>query len=261
MNKIKSLLFVPAKEKFFNKVSQLNADLIIFDLEESILENDKKAALNLLLQKIKAIPKKNTLWFVRLNKNNIEQEATALATPLIDGFMLPKFNSEVDLAPIENIIKNKQIIALIETPMGVINIDKIVTCSKITAIAFGAEDYTAITNIKNSHENLIYPKSRLVTYCKAYNKPVFDTPCLNTNKDISRTEINQSLDMGFNGKLAINPSQAVLINEIFQEYDYDYIKYVVEEFERNNSAVLSLGGKVYEKMHYQRFKEILNNLK
>lgn len=260
MNKIKSLLFVPAREKFFNKISQLNADLIIFDLEESILEKDKDSALQLLLQKIESIPKK-TLWYVRLNKNNIKKEAGLLTTKLIDGFMLPKFNSEEDLSPIESYIEHKQIIALIETPIGVINIDKIVKLPKISAIAFGAEDYTALANIKNVHENLIYPKSRLVTYCKAYNKPVFDTPCLNTNRDISRTEINQSLDMGFDGKLAINPTQADLINEIFQEHDYDYIKYVVEEFERNNSAVLSLGGKVYEKMHYQRFKEILNNLK
>ena len=112
MNKIKSLLFVPAREKFFNKISQLNADLIIFDLEESILEKDKDSALQLLLQKIESIPKK-TLWYVRLNKNNIKKEAGLLTTKLIDGFMLPKFNSEEDLIPIESYIEHKQIIALI----------------------------------------------------------------------------------------------------------------------------------------------------
>lgn len=258
MNKIKSLLFIPALQKFLNKISYLEADAIIFDLEESILPNEKLDALNLLISTISEQTKKeNTKWFVRLNKDNYKQEIKDLNFDNIDGFMLPKFENDYEL---QSNSTNKIIIALIETPLGIVNIENIVKNPLIKGLAFGAEDYTATMNMENNSTNLIYPKSKLLTYAKAYNKVIFDTPCLNiTENKVIQAEVQQSHDMGFDGKLAIHPQQVSIINEIFNKYNYDYIKYVIDKYENNNSAVLNLDGKIYEQLHIKRLKKILKN--
>ena len=62
MDKIKSLLFVPAVEKFLNKINILEADALIFDIEESILPEDKEKA---------AVLEKALLQLDGVNKANI----------------------------------------------------------------------------------------------------------------------------------------------------------------------------------------------
>lgn len=261
MDKIKSLLFVPAVEKFLNKINILQADALIFDIEESILPEDKEKALNLLITTLAKTPlKKDRKFFVRVNKDRALTEIKRLEKTNLDGYMLPKFEDINFLENILNHIEDRKIIGLIETPMGVLNLEKIAAHPRISALAFGAEDYSVSINMENTPENLLYAKSKLITCAKAFRKPVFDTPCLNVKDALAVTnDITRSMEMGFSGKLAIHPQHSIMINEIFNNYDYDYIQYIIEEYEKNNSAILVIDGKVYEKMHYLRFKKILNN--
>ena len=85
---MKSFLFVPAKEKFLKNINKTNADAIILDLEDSILEDDKKCALNLLIEAIPNIKINNK--FVRINIENAENELRKLYDSDISGFMIPK---------------------------------------------------------------------------------------------------------------------------------------------------------------------------
>lgn len=253
---LRSLLFVPAKEKMMSKIPALTADGFIIDLEDSINEEEKSDALNLLCSYLREHPEWTDIY-VRFNKTRFEEEANALNGFNV-GFMLPKFESPEEYASIDGIWSQHKIIALVETPRGVINIQQIAQCSWVDAIAFGAEDYTASVNMLNDDAMLLPVKSTLVVYTKAYNKKVFDTPSFKLNDEVGfENEVRNAMNLGFDGKLAISPKHIQYINETFNSSDLDYIKSVVARYEDDGNAVVVIDGKVYEKMHINRLKKII----
>lgn len=253
---IKSLLFVPAKEKMMNKISSLSSDGYIIDLEDSINEGEKAEALELLC----SLLSEHSEWsdiFIRLNKTHFEEEAIALNGFNV-GFMLPKFESPEEYARIDRVWSKHKLIALVETPMGVINIQQIAQCSWVDAIAFGAEDYTASVNMLNDDIMLLPIKSTLIAHAKAYNKKVYDTPSFKLNNEAEfEQEVKNAMNLGFDGKLAISPKHIQFINETFNSNDLNYIKSVIERYQADGNAVVVIDGKVYEKMHINRLKKII----
>lgn len=253
---MKSLLFVPSKPKMLAKISVSDADAYIIDLEDSISEDGKEQALADAIQFLgNSIDKK---IYVRLNRDRIKFETESLKNTAINGYMIPKFEKPKDYIDITDSFGGKEIIALVETPLGIVNLRDIASCSFITSIAFGAEDFTSCIGMKNSAEYLNFARSAIVTYGKAFGKCVYDTPSFVIDKEEElEKEIRIAVDMGFDGKLAIHPKQIDRINKLFRYFDVDYIKGVVEQYEKSGEAVLKIDEHVYEKMHIAHFKKIL----
>ena len=254
---IRSLLFVPAKENKLNKIPSLSSDGYIIDLEDSIIDSEKEEALKVLCSFLTAHQNIPNL-FVRLNKDRFKKEAIVLDQFRV-GFMLPKFEIVEDYSELKHIWNLHCTIALVETPMGIINIRDIVQCPWITSLAFGAEDYTASMNMQNQNDLLLPIKSSLVTYAKAYNKIIYDTPSFNiNNQDAFEKDVSESVSLGFNGKLLIHPKQIEFVNKTFGEIDLDYLAYIISEYEKKNNAVSIIDGKIYEKMHIDRYRRIIS---
>lgn len=252
---MKNILFVPATEKMLSKVGVLNCDAYIIDLEDSIPDCEKQNALSLLIEWLKDKRLENI--FVRLNSNNFRNEAKSLDSFNV-GFMLPKFQDTAFYNDCLEIWQHHKVLALIETPLGVINAFEIASCKWIDMIAFGAEDYTAQLNMNNSNELLTYPKLAIVNAAKSQGKRVFDTPSFNyADLNALSRDVQNSADLGFDGKLAINPKQIEIINSIFSSYDFAFMKEVIDEYEKSGLAVFQYKGKIYEKMHIARMKRIL----
>ena len=254
------LLFVPATEKMLLKSKGLSPDSFIFDLEDSIPQQQKEEALQLLKAFIEEnLSAKRNKWFVRLNSGNIEKEAEALDCPAIDGFMIPKFESSSQTAFLDRMKTKKKIIALIETCKGVEEIQAISCANTIEAIAFGAEDYCAQRNMEAKKEYLIPIKSMLLNSCIANNKLAFDTPSFQIrNEEAFREDVAESVSLGFHGKLAIHPNQIAVIQKEFGFHDVEYMKTVIRLFEQQGGGVMEYDGKVYENPHINRLKKILH---
>ena len=259
MKKMRSLQFVPAKEKFLKRSLNITSDAIIIDLEDSVPASEKDLALGLVKEFLDDKKELDIPCFIRLNSDRIETEIKDLYHYNC-GYMIPKFEGNQSFENCEKYFEGKEVIALVETPLGVINIEKTAKNALVNYIAFGAEDYTTNVSMKNSAETLYYQKSILVTYAKAYNKKVFDTPSFNY-KDLEglRDEVRSAVDLGFDGKLSIHPVQNQVINEEFDFYDLDFMKEVIEEFEKNNGDVLVYKNKVYEIPHINHYKRILKD--
>lgn len=257
MKKYRTLLFVPAKEKMLSKIESFNSKAYILDLEDSIEEESKSEALNILDEFLKMHPHMEDA-FVRVNRKYMGKELKRLNKYNV-GFMIPKFEGFQEISYEEKrILKEHEMIALIETPLGVSNIEGILRESIVDGIAFGGEDYTALTNMENTEKNLFYIKSRLVMYAKAYKKEVFDTPSLLLEIDnIFKKAVRNSMEMGFDGKMAINPKQIDFINDTYRKYDFEEMKKIIGQFEKSGDAVIKIAGKIYEKMHIDRMKRIL----
>lgn len=252
----RSLIFVPAKEKMLSKISSMNADIFIIDLEDSIATNEKDIALSTVTAYLDGVENSKNI-IIRLNKERYVEELTALHKYNVD-FMLPKFECIEDYSEISNFSSNHSFYALVETPKGIVSISKIAQLEEISSIAFGAEDYTASVGMQNSIEYLIYQKSRLVTYAKAYGKKVYDTPSFKLdNEELFRAEVDNAYNLGFDGKMLITPRHLDYINRVFSDCDIESIKKIVDIYENQDQAVLVIDGKVYEKMHIAHLKKIL----
>lgn len=254
----RSLMFIPAKSKTLSKLGQFDADAYVIDLEDSIEEQNKTVALLDAFACLKELDSHNYKVYVRLNKERYQEEAEKLSLFTDVGFMLPKFESIDEYAELENVWKTHSVIALIETPLGIVNINGISSCDWVDSLAFGAEDYTASINMENQSRLLAYPKSVLITYGKAYGKTVFDTPSFQLNDmDLLKDEIDSAVSMGFDGKLAIHPKQIPLINQAFLSIDIEWMQRVVDAYEQQGDAVFVYEGRPYEKMHIARFRRII----
>lgn len=256
-NMLKSFLFVPAKEKTLMKIPTLSADGIIIDLEDSIEEIDKENALNRICLFLKENSRLKNI-FVRLNSMNYNNEVEKLREFKEIGFVLPKFECSDSYSSCESIWKEHTVMALIETPLGILNSRDIAACSWVDYLAFGAEDYSASTNMNNDNKFLYYQKSHIVTCAKAFKKKVIDTPCFSiTDESIFRDDVNNAVAMGFDGKMLIHPKHIEYINEAFSVADLTYIKDIVSQYDKQNQAVAVIDGKIYEKMHIVRMKKII----
>lgn len=252
---IRSLLFVPAEERRLAKIGKTNADAYIIDLEDSIAPEDKKEALNRTVAFLNTCDTDNL--FVRVNRATYETELNALDQFQV-GFMLPKIERESDYGAAEGILKNHKIIALIETAAGVMNSNSIASIPWVTALAFGAEDFTVATNISNETESLFVPKSMIALAAKANQKRVYDTPCFHIkDMDVLGSELQQAMKLGYDGKLAIHPRQIDSINETFKLLNPEFMRRVIKIYESSGNAVCEIDGKAYEKLHIDRFKRML----
>ena len=252
---MRSLLFVPAVEKMMNKIVGFSADGYVIDLEDSIPLANKQDALKSLIVFLKTRPEN---IFVRLDSALIDDEIKALKNYDFVGYMLPKFDNPSVYEKYAGEFSRRQMIALVETPQGMVNVGNIAACEWIDALAFGAEDYTSCIGMVNNAEMISNARSRIVMFGKANRKFVYDTPSFILNdSEALATEIQLAKDMGFDGKLAINPKHVPVINEIFKSCDVEYIRTIIERYDTVGEAVQVIDGKVYEKMHIDHMKRIL----
>lgn len=252
---LRSLMFVPARMRMLEKIPRFDADAYILDLEDSVPDADKETALREICEFLQRGVVRSPVY-VRVDRRHASAQLQALRHHHITGFMIPKVESESDI--LEEIDSGKSVIALVETPQGIVNLERIAACGKVHAIAFGAEDYTACMGMKNSREMLTYPRGKILACAKAYSKPAYDTPCLFLNDDdAAESEIRYSSDSGFDGKLSIHPTHTTMINRIFKDADVDSIRFIIEAYESVGGGAVKINGRVYEKMHINHLKRIL----
>ena len=258
-NNLRSLLFVPATERRLKKIGSCQTDAYIIDLEDSISQEDKESALLLVKQYLKVSDNVASNMYVRINKDRRQNELSILNEFPV-GVVLPKFDLYDDYADVQALLNDRFVIAMIESPKALFNAERIAALPWVNALAFGAEDFTSISNMYNSYENLIYPKSVVSLAAKANGKKSFDSPCFHIHDELLlQEELNQALRLGFDGKLAIHPKQLGVINQSYEMGNIDCFQRIIDIFEKSGNAVCEIDGQVYEKMHVDRMKRIISS--
>lgn len=251
-SKPRSFLFVPAIEKLLNKIETCNADAVIIDLEDSIPASDKVDALERTLNFLVGYSYNRDIY-VRVNRDRYDTEIPALDVFSIKGYMLPKSENLCDIDAVSELTK-KEIIALIESAMGLANVSETAKHKRVTMLAFGAEDYTSECGIENEDAFLVYPKSKIVLYAKANGKYVIDTMSLNIRDEESyKILAEKTKKFGFDAKLAIHPMQVEVINKVYND-DIAYYEDIVNRYDSSGKGVLEIDGTVYEKPHIDAMK-------
>ena len=128
---MRSYLIFPAdNQKYISKAIDSDADVLIFDLEDSVKYPNKHLARSNLKRNIVNIKKK---IYIRVNSLNLDiftKDIINSNLPNIFGFVIPKCECDLYLSQQINIIKKYfkrkfKLILLIESPKGVLNLYKI----------------------------------------------------------------------------------------------------------------------------------------
>jgi len=223
------MLFTPATaEARYSRCHQAGADICLVDLEDSVPAAQKEAGRRQAAGFFAAAESLGTLARCAIRVNAVT-EATGLADllavrdyPAKPGIVVvPKVESARDLEIVEAILgldcPGLQLIALIETPRALEQLDLIVTCTpRLQALIFGAADYAAVLGIGLDWEPLAYARSRVVNGARAANLCAIDAPYFGlTEPAMLRQESRRARRFGFSGKVALHPNQVPVLNEAF----------------------------------------------
>lgn len=261
MKNIRSLLFVPAVEKKMQNIGHFEEepDAYIIDIEDSIKLEAKEDALHSVIRYLN-----NSIYlekiYVRINKEFWERDIDYLIKNNINRVVFPKAEDDGEIKKVIAKYSDIEIIALIETPKGILHVENICQLDNVVALAFGGEDYFALLGVPYSYEASLYPKSKIVICSNAYGKSCFDTiyPSVrNVQGLIDATNLSKKL--GFSGKLAIHPNQIKIIDDIFTQEDMDKYRKILEKYESDKSGVIEFEGRIYEKPHIEMLKRILDD--
>ena len=105
----RSLIFVPGNNsRFLEKAKSLDADIVCFDLEDSVPNSEKKNARTLIKDALKIRSQYTSEVYVRTNSPTsakILDDLKEIVQKGIDGIVIPKVNNAKELQKIEKALK------------------------------------------------------------------------------------------------------------------------------------------------------------
>ena len=266
----RSVLYIPAsKERALDKARSLDVDAIIFDLEDAVTPDAKVEARDTLKAALKEGGYGARAKIIRLNGLDSawgREDAEAMKDAEADAFLLPKVSSAADVEALAAIIgKDKDIWAMIETPMGVMKAEEIAAHPQMKGFVAGTNDLAKELNCRFRADRLpmITSLSMMLLAAKAHGIVAIDG-VYNKFKDDEglAAECAQGRDMGFEGKTLIHPAQVAVCNEAFspsaEEIDLAERQIAAfEETEASGQGVAVVDGKIVENLHVETARKIL----
>lgn len=283
MKILRTMLFMPGNNPgMLVSADNLEADAIIYDLEDAVSTSQKDAARDLVANALRTLSYKNSLVTVRINPTDSpywKDDIRAIIPAGPDGLVIPKSNKDTakevfdfidEFTKENNIENNLKYYMLVESARGILELEDIVKESdRIEGLLLGAEDYSVDMQVKRTEgsEEIAFARYRIVTVAKAYGLNAIDTPYTDIdNMEGLRKDTQFVKTIGFNGRLIVGPRQVFAVNEMFSptQAEIEDAKVIVsqaEEAERKGLGVFSFRGKMVDKPIITRSKNLLKSAK
>jgi citrate lyase subunit beta/citryl-CoA lyase len=237
---LRSFLFVPGtRTNLLPKAIATGADAIILDLEDSVPPAQKEEARTLVSAELAKSSQR--LTFLRINNprlGSLDKDLAALAPHGAQAVMVPKVESARDIAEIDARLAAHELeaglevgvislLVVIESSMGLRNLfDTISHTKRIRGAALAtAEEGDFMCDIGGkwtaTGEALTYARGKFVCEARAAKMTwLVDGAFMQlTNEPALECESRLARTYGFNGKVAVHPSQVRSINQIFSPTD------------------------------------------
>ena len=284
---MRSALFIPAdNERKLEKAPGCGADTVIFDLEDSVHNERKQIAREMLADYLKSVDRSpdTPQLYVRVNALDsglagLDLEAVLSANP--DGIVQPKTNDGNCVKTLSTMMaqirqetgisatKPKILVIATETPLSLFHLHTYVgVCDHLNAMTWGAEDLSAelgATTNRDEHGAHTGPyqlaRSLSLAGAVAAGLQPIDTvyPDFRNEKGL-RKEAQDAARDGFTGKLAIHPAQVAIINEVFtpSTQDIEKARAVIQAFDDAPQAgVVNIDGEMFDIPHLTRARRLL----
>ena len=281
----RSLIFVPSNSRrFIDKAKTLNADIICFDLEDSVPINEKATARQIIIETLKHRTEYKKNVYIRINSFDSGTAFLDLKEIIqngVDGIVIPKANDENEVIDITRSISvledergiEKERIKLmpsIETANCVVKAYSIAKANKrINAVIFGVFDFLydmGLDYAENDGIEYMFAREKIPVDAKAAGvasidaiwQKVDDTDGLINDATVAKR-------LGYSGKSIIHPSQIEPVHKIFipTKNEVEWAKKVIgalgQTMERGSGkGAVKLEGKMIDAVHYKQAKAILD---
>ncbi len=241
----RSCLSTPASsERFLAKAPTVAAVMTFLDLEDSVAPLEKVAARAKAVDAIKNLAWDDRVLCVRVNAWDTKWtygdviEVVSGAGERLDELMLPKVQSAAEVVALDLLLTQVEqncglpqghigIEAQIETTRGLNNVEEICAASRrLETIIFGPADFAAsmempvltggvqIPEYPGDHFNYVF--SKILMAGRANGLQVIDGPFLLVRElDQLRDFAQRTRVLGYDGKWALTPDQASVLNEVY----------------------------------------------
>ena len=275
----RSLIFVPGNNpRFLEKAKKIQADVVCFDLEDSVPDNEKTSARKLIKNALKSRSEYSSSIFVRTNSplsGKIPSDLREIVQKGIDGIVIPKVNNISELKKIQKILsgleKSKklkpiQIIPSIESAEGVVNSYQIASFGKrVTAIVFGIFDLLNDLGVEYTKDapGGKYSRYKIPVDAAAAGISAIDGiwQDLNDLKGLKK-DCNFGKSLGYSGKSVIHPDQISTVHKSFYPNKTEILwakkvcKVYLESTKKGKGAT-TVDGKMIDEVHYKQAKALL----
>jgi citrate lyase subunit beta / citryl-CoA lyase len=277
----RTLLYVPGNMPgMLQNIPVFDADGVMIDLEDAVPLAEKDAARVLARNYLRLLADRDKEIFVRINPLDTKYALDDLREVLPakpDGIRLPKADTPDVVEKLDTLLTEAEerlglpigwfsIIPSIESAVGVLNCVEVAKASsRLVALAFGAEDYTASLEVHRTKEGteLFNARTRIVWAAKAAGLQAIDSIFADVNDmDGLRRETEQVKGLGYTGKSLVNPRQISVVHEVFRpkKEEIDEALEVMEAIQRARemgTGVISLRGRMVDAPVVKRAARIL----
>lgn len=266
---LRSVLYIPgSKPRALDKARSLPVDAIIFDLEDAVAPDEKRAACETLSQALAAGGYGARMKIVRINDLSTQwgpEDARAVAEMEADAVLLPKVDGSGDLEALAAITGDLPIWAMMETALGMLNAPAIAAHARCQGMVLGTNDLAKEmgTRFRPDRMPLMAGLGACLLAAKAHGIAIVDG-VYNAFKDTDglEAECAQGRDMGFDGKTLIHPAQLETANTAFSPSaeEVDLARRQIAAYEAalsGGQAVAVVDGRIVENLHVATARETL----
>jgi citrate lyase subunit beta/citryl-CoA lyase len=278
----RSLIFVPGNsQRFIEKAKTLAADIICFDLEDSVPANEKETARKTIADALARRQDYGRQVYVRTNSPEsglLAMDLKAVVRKGIDGIVIPKVNDAKEMAQIKKLVAGLEAkhktgrIALmpsIETARGVANAYQIASADeRVNALVFGVFDFLYDMKLDyDEHDDSGYAYARAKIPVDARAAGVSSIDAIWQKLDDADGLVRDATiakKLGYSGKSIIHPSQIEPVHRVFlpSKSEVEWAQKVVaalgDAMEKGSGrGAVRLEGKMVDAVHYKQAKAIL----
>ena len=266
-------LYIPAnQEKYYSDINNLDADCIIFDLEDSVAKVDKDIARRILQKYLLEENNSQKRIFVRLNniKEIINEDLNLInnVSNKISGIFIPKISHSEEIDEIVSNLNNEnlEIIPMIESPKALLNIQTIVSNVYVETIAIGEVDLSNELDMNYDSIPKYFSSIRLYLniVTSSFNKlPPIGPVWLNVNDiDGYKKHLKELKELGYKSVQLIHPSQIELANKILSidNEDIEWAKNILNIAKKKGKTTFKdPSGNMIDEAVIVRAQRILDN--
>jgi citrate lyase subunit beta/citryl-CoA lyase len=272
----RSVLYMPgANTRALEKARTLPADALIFDLEDAVAPDAKEAARANVVAAARSKGYGKREIAIRCNGLSTPWGAadiTAIAKSGADAVVVPKVESAAEVASVIGLLdaagapESMAVWAMMETPKGILRAEEVAgSHPRLTLFIMGTNDL--VKDMRARHTPMRLPMVTALGLgmlaARAHGLTILDG-VYNDIQDAEgfRAVCQQGLEMGFDGKTLIHPSQVEPCNEVFapSAAELEMAGKIVSAFkaaQAEGKGVVTVDGRMIENLHVEQAERAL----
>lgn len=272
----RSVLYMPgANTRALEKARTLPADALIFDLEDAVAPDAKEAARANVVAAAQSKGYGKREIAIRCNGLSTPWGAadiTAIAKSGADAVVVPKVESAAEVASVIGLLdaagapESMAVWAMMETPKGILRAEEVAgSHPRLTLFIMGTNDL--VKDMRARHTPMRLPMVTALGLgmlaARAHGLTILDG-VYNDIQDAEgfRAVCQQGLEMGFDGKTLIHPSQVEPCNEVFapSAAELEMAGKIVSAFkaaQAEGKGVVTVDGRMIENLHVEQAERAL----